>query len=67
MEKFSDRLKELRLDKGLTQFQLAEKIGVNRVAVTRWELGDRTPDLDMLILLAKFFNCSLGYLAGIEQ
>jgi len=67
VEKFLTRLKELRHEKGLSQTQMSKEIMVNPTTIAKWETGDRTPSLEMLIILAKFFGCTLGYLAGIED
>ena len=49
MEHFTVRLKSAREQAGFTQEQLAEKIGVTRQAVSRWEQGITQPDMDMLV------------------
>ena len=67
MNKFGDRLKELRLEKGLTQKQLAEEVNLPSSAIGFWELGKRSPSLDAVIQLAKYFGVSLDYLAGLED
>ncbi len=65
--KFADRLKELRMEKGISQYQLASVIGVSHVAIFLWEQDKRIPNLDSVIALAKFFNVSLDYMAGLED
>ena len=52
-------LQQLRNEKGLTQEQLAEKAGVARRTVSRWETGANMPDLDVLIELADFYSVDL--------
>lgn len=52
MRNFSKRLKQLREQSGFTQEQLAEKIGVTRQAVSRWEQGITQPDMEMLVTLS---------------
>ena len=64
---FSDRLKELRVDKGLTIVQLAEAIGVNNGTISKWENGQIMPQADSIFSLSKFFNVSAGYLIGTEN
>ena len=49
-QKIGTFLKELRSGKKLTQEQLAEKFGVSRRTVSRWETGSNMPDLDILIV-----------------
>lgn len=63
---FSENLKELRLEKGIGQIELAEKIGVSKGIISLWENGKREPTLSSLIALAKFFDISLDSLVGIE-
>jgi transcriptional regulator with XRE-family HTH domain len=67
MNSFAKVLKELREEKGLTQTQLAEKLGYKgAVTIAKWELGQRTPELENLIAIAKFFNISLDELVGLS-
>ena len=51
MASFSEKLTALRKNRGLSQEMLAEKIGVSRQAVSKWELGETTPDLNKMVLL----------------
>ena len=67
MNKFAERLKELRLEEQLTQITLAEKTGLSQSSIAKWESGKRTPTLECQIILAKFFNVSLDYLAGLSD
>ena len=66
---FSERLKELRAEKGLSQVLLAKAVGnrPSHTAIALWELKKRTPNLDDVIRLAKFFGVTVGYLAGVED
>ena len=67
MNNFSKRLKELRTEKNLSQQELAKEVGLTHTAIGLWELNKRTPNLDAVIKLAKFFKVSLDYLAGLED
>lgn len=67
MSCFAERLKELRVERGLSQAQLAKAVGLSNGAIGFWELGKRVPNLDAVIDLAKFFNVSLDYIAGLED
>ncbi len=67
MEVFSERLKNLRLEFGLSTRELGRKIGVANASICRWENGERTPNIETLITLAKFFNVSTDYLCGLED
>lgn len=63
---FSDNLVKLRKMKGMTQEDVAEKLGVTRQAVAKWESGETVPDLDKCRLLAEEFEVSLDDLANYE-
>ncbi|MBO7668463.1 MAG: helix-turn-helix domain-containing protein, partial [Firmicutes bacterium] len=65
---FAERLKELRAAAGLSQEKLAERLGVSRQVITKWETGRGTPDMENLIALAGVFSVSLDELiAGAGQ
>ena len=64
---FKERLKELRIEKGLTQTQLAKELRVNQRTISNWEVGERQPDLDPLEVIAKYFNVSYDYLLGLTD
>ena len=61
---FSDRLKELRKEKGLTQAELAQSIGVSTPTVVMWENGKRRPQFEMLNKLSDVFGDRFPYLIG---
>ena len=46
---FGNRLYELRKQKGLSQEELANRLDVTRQTISKWELGDSTPDMDKLV------------------
>lgn len=54
--KQGEYLKQLRNEKGLSQEQLAEKIGLSRQSISKWEQGLSTPDVDNFVKLAKIYN-----------
>ena len=58
----ANRLIEYRKKNGLSQDQVAEKIGVSRQAVSKWERAEASPDTDNLIMLSKLYNVSLDEL-----
>lgn len=64
---FGTRLKELRKQNGLTQQQLADRIGVTKSVVSFYELKERAPSPDVLVKLAYIFHISTDYLLGIER
>ena len=61
------RLKELREEKGLTQKQLAEKLGINSVTYLHYEKEQREPPLSLLADIAKFYGVSVDYLLGLSD
>ena len=63
----ANRLVEFRKKNGLSQEQLAEKIGVSRQAISKWERSEASPDTDNLILLARLYNVSLDDLLKTED
>ena len=64
---FGDILKQIRLQAGLTQKELAELIGVTKSVISFYELRERTPSPDVLVKLASIFHVSTDYLLGIEK
>lgn len=58
----SQKIYELRTGSGLSQLDLAEKLGVSRQSVSKWETGQAVPDLDKLIRLADLFGISVDEL-----
>lgn len=58
----ADRIQNLRKTKGISQEELADKIGVSRQAVSKWESGQSIPDVEKIILLSKYFEVTTDYL-----
>lgn len=67
MDGFKERLKELRIDKGLTFDQLSKVTGLSKSALNYWENGVRIPSAQAVVTLAKFFNVTTDYLLGLED
>ena len=67
MDIFAERLKELRMEKGFSQPQLAKATGISPNAICYWENQKRVPSANAIITLAKFFNVSTDYLLGLED
>ncbi len=61
-----DRLKKLRLKKGLTQEELGNILGVKKASISSYEKGERTPTIEHLISLIQIFNVTSDYLLGID-
>ena len=62
----ANRLQKLRKEKGYSQEQLAEALGISRQAVSKWERAESSPDTDNLICLAKLYGVSLDELLSTE-
>lgn len=67
MVDFGSLLKDLRLKSGLTQKQLADKIGITKSVISYYELQERQPSPDVIIKLANVFHVSADYLLGIND
>lgn len=61
---FSQRLKQLREEKGITQQELAQTLNIGRASISNYELGTRTPDIEILSKLADYFGVTTDYLIG---
>lgn len=61
------RLKELRLERGLTQKELALALGMNAVTYLHYEKGQREPPLSILADIAKYFDVSVDFLLGLKE
>lgn len=59
-----EKLRELRKEAHLTTTALGEILGCSNQAITNYELGNRTPDLKTLIMIADYFDVSVDYLIG---
>jgi len=64
---YYNRLKDLREDKDLTQKQLVEILGMHKTTYTNYEQGKRELPFNLAIKLAKFYNVSLDYIAGLTN
>lgn len=64
---FSEKLKSVRKKAGMSQEKLAEKIGVSRQAITKWETDSVIPDIDNMMALSALFNISLDELLSNEK
>lgn len=63
----SDRIQNLRKIKGISQEELADKVGVSRQAVSKWESEQSNPDLDKIIIMSDYFEVTTDYiLKGVE-
>lgn len=65
--KFNEKLIMLRKQHNLSQEQVAEKLGVARQTISKWELGETTPEMDKLIMISELYNITLDELMKEEN
>jgi len=65
--KLDERIRELRLARGLSQVDLADSLGVTKQSVSNWENSNIQPSIDMLIRLANYFSVSTDYILGMDD
>ena len=64
---YSERLKELRIEKGLTQKEMASKLDVSTTGYAGWEQGKREPSISFIIKICEFFGVTTDYFLGVEE
>ena len=64
---FSERLKDLRKQAGLTQVDVAERLGISQPAYASWERGVKKPTQENLVKIAQILNVSVDYLVGNSE
>lgn len=64
---FGDKIKILRINRGLSQVDLAKILGVTKQSVSNWENENICPSIDMLIKIAQLFSVSTDYLLGLSE
>ena len=64
---FKERLKELRIDNGLTQQQLGKILNATKMAISHWESGHSEPSISQLIILSQIFEVTVDFLIGKED
>ena len=65
--KIAEKLVELRTSKGVTQEDVAQSLSISNKTVSRWENGASTPDLPMVIELAKYYGVTTDTLLGLSE
>lgn len=65
--RFAEKLRELRLESGLTRLDLSKILFVSVRTISYWELGQRECNLEQLASLAKIFDTTTDYLLGLED
>lgn len=64
--KFGDNLRSLRRARKISQEELAERVGVSRQSVSKWECGDAYPEMDNILKLCNIFHCKINNLVNEE-
>lgn len=60
-------LQKIRKEKGLSQLKIAMDLAISREAISHYETGRRSPDVEMLLILSRYFNVSVDYLITGEE
>lgn len=63
----NEQIRELRGSRGISQIQLANKLGVTKQSVSNWENDNILPSIEMLVKIANFFEVSTDYLLGLDK
>lgn len=63
----NEQIRELRNIRGISQIQLANKLGVTKQSVSNWENDNILPSIEMLVKIANFFEVSTDYLLGLNK
>ena len=63
----NERIKQLRIDRNITQVALAKDLSVSKQSVSNWENNNIQPSIDMLIKIAESFSVSTDYLLGLDN
>ena len=64
---FKNRLKELRIEKNISQVEIGKLLNVSKMAISHWEKGNSEPSIEQLKILAKFFDVTIDYLVGYSN
>ena len=67
LNKFAQRLKELRAENNISQNKLAEMCNVQQSCVSKWERGVTLPDAEMIVVVCQALHVSADYLLGIVE
>ena len=65
--KFGERIKELRLQRNMSQMDLSLATRISQSAIAKWELGKTEPTASAIVTLAKYFEESCDYLLGLTD
>ncbi len=63
----NERIRQLRLEKNMSQVDLAKRLSVTKQSVSNWENDNIQPSIDMLVKIAQVFSVSTDYMLGLEN
>ena len=63
----NEMMKKLRIERGYSQKELGDLLGVSKQAISMYERGERKPDIDMLYRLSQIFSCDMYALCGYDS
>ena len=64
--KFGEILKELRIEREISQMELSKLTGISQSAIAKWELNKTEPTATAIVTMATFFGVSTDYILGVE-
>lgn len=64
---FKDIIRDLRIENGMTQQQLADELHFSMSIINKWENGKKNPSVEAIKIIAKYFKVSADYLLGLED
>ncbi|MBR2377217.1 MAG: helix-turn-helix transcriptional regulator [Clostridia bacterium] len=64
MAQFKERLRELRVEKNISQLELAKVVNMSKMAISHWESGHSEPSIAQLIEISNYFDVTVDYLIG---
>lgn len=64
---FCERLRTARKERGMSQVKFAERTGLDRTMLNKYEHGERQPAMDNLLQMARVLDCSLDWLCGLDD
>ena len=67
LNKLAERIKETRIENGISQGELAQLCNVQQSCVSKWERGATLPDAEMIVVICKALHVSADYLLGIAD
>ena len=67
VEQLGERIKSLRVERGIGQNKLAKDLCLSNASISYWETGKQIPSAEVIYKLSKYFNVSADYLLGLKE